>query len=168
VEFNSGKSTPLALNVAPAAPGLFTANGSGKGQASALNDDGSSNGPSYPILAGNVVTVSATGGGATDPAGVDGEIIADPAPALVLPVTASIGGEPATAVSAGPVPGMIGGILQIQLVVPADLSGEVPVVVSIGGIPSQDGVTLVVQQPPTLPVDEMRRSVPGSIRRPRQ
>jgi uncharacterized protein (TIGR03437 family) len=168
VEYNGGKSNPMPLVVAASAPGLFTADGSGVGQASVLNEDGTGNDLYNPAAPGTVVTFSATGGGMTTPAGVDGALISDPAPVLSLPVTMTIGDEPATVVSAGPVPGLVGGILQIQAMVPADDSGEVLAVLSIGGNPSQPGVTLVVQ-PSLPPDDEMRRPVlPRSVRSPRQ
>ena len=132
-----------------------------------VNPDGTLNDVNHPVAAGAYVEMYGTGLGQTNPAGVDGAIVTDPAPVLLQTVGMTIGDEPATVISAGPVPGLVSGILQIQAVVPADLDGTVPVVASIGGIPSQAGVTLVVQQ--MLPVDEMRRPVlPRFVRSPRQ
>ena len=56
---------------ANAAPGIFTADGSGRGAAAALNQDGSSN-RGNPAPAGSVVTFFATGEGLTQPAVLDG------------------------------------------------------------------------------------------------
>jgi uncharacterized protein (TIGR03437 family) len=169
VQYNGGTSVPLALAVAPAAPGLFTWDGSGVGEAAAMNADGSTNEIHNPALAGSLVTFTATGGGATSPASVDGSINSSIAPSLLLPVTMQIGNESATIVSVAPAPGLVSGILQIQASVPSDLSGTVPVMLWIGGIPAQSGVTLEVQQPVLPPADAMRHpALPAAVRGPRQ
>jgi uncharacterized protein (TIGR03437 family) len=170
VQYNGGTSAPLALAVAPAAPGLFTWDGSGVGEAAAMNADGNTNGIYNPALAGSLVTFTATGGGATSPASVDGSFNSAVAPpSLLLPVTMQIGNESATIVSVVPAPGVVSGILQIQASVPSDLSGTVPVMLWIGGIPAQSGVTLEVWQPVLPPVDAMRHpALPAAVRGPRQ
>jgi len=135
-----------------------------------MNADGSTNGIYNPALAGSLVTFTATGGGATSPASVDGSFNSAIAlPSLLLPVTMQIGNEPAAIVDVDPAPGLVSGILQIQATVPSDLSGTVPVMLWIGGIPAQSGVTLEVQQPVLPPADAMRRpALPAAVRGPRQ
>ena len=144
VEFNGEKSDPVTLAVAPAAPGVFTLNTTGAGEISAVNEDGTQNLVGNPAPAGSVVTFSATGGGQTRPSGVDGAILSDAVPNLLLPVSVQMGDEECEIISAGPIAGMVSGFLQIKARIPADLLGTVPVVLNIGGIPSQPGVTLEV------------------------
>jgi uncharacterized protein (TIGR03437 family) len=63
-----------------------------------------------------------------------------------LPVV-TIGGAAATVQYAGPLPGGMLGVMQINAVVPAGVTAgnAVPVTVSVGGTVSQAGVTLVVK-----------------------
>jgi len=65
----------------------------------------------------------------------------------VATVTARIGGTAANVQYAGPSPGSIEGLLQVNAVVPDDIPSDpaVPVVVTIGGVPSQAGVTIAVR-----------------------
>ena len=162
VEFNSQKSTAVALNVAASAPGLFTADGSGLGQANVIDEDGSPNDQDSPAPGGTVVTLLATGGGQTNPAGVDGSILGSVVPQLTLPVLVQMGGETCANVTAAPAAGLVSGIVQISAQVPSDLSGTVDVVVTIGGNPSQSGVTLEVLPSDAMPV----ASRPVPLRRP--
>ena len=50
---------------AATAPGVFTADGSGRGQAAAVNQDGTRNGPGAPAAGGSVLSLFATGEGQT-------------------------------------------------------------------------------------------------------
>lgn len=143
VEFLGVRSNALTLPVQPATPGLFTANSSGQGPAAALNGDLSINNASNPADRGGVVILYLTGGGQTDPPSSDG-VIAAQADKTALAVTASIGGQPAEVLYAGSAPGIVAGVLQVNLRVPA-VSGTVPVVVTINGVASQANVTVAVR-----------------------
>jgi uncharacterized protein (TIGR03437 family) len=59
----------------------------------------------------------------------------------------TIGGAPATVQYAGPLPGGMLGVIQINALVPAGFTpgNAVPVTVDIGGAVSQAGVTLVIK-----------------------
>jgi uncharacterized protein (TIGR03437 family) len=138
-------SAPVAVAGAPTAPGVFTVDGSGRGQAAALNQDGTRNETAAPASPGSVLSLLATGEGQTLPAGVDGKVATAPAPQPVATVTATIGGVAAEVRSAGGIAGQIAGVMQVNVVVPAGLSGAVPVVITIGGVASQPGVTAVVR-----------------------
>jgi uncharacterized protein (TIGR03437 family) len=145
VEAGGQITSPLSVSVAPSSPGLFTVDSSGKGQATAYNQDGSMNGSASPAAPGSAVTLYETGEGQTGPAGIDGVIATSPAPVPVLPVTATVGGLPAQVISYGGAPGMVAGIMQITVQVPASLpAGNAPVVVQVGGFSSQPGVTIAV------------------------
>ena len=49
-------------------PGIFTATGTGQGQAAVLNQDGTYNSPSNPAPRGSVIVFYAVGAGAMTPA----------------------------------------------------------------------------------------------------
>jgi len=46
---------------------------------------------------------------------------------------------------AGAAPGLIAGVMQVNLVVPGGLSGAVSVVLTVGGVASQGGVTVMLK-----------------------
>jgi uncharacterized protein (TIGR03437 family) len=62
-----------AVQMNLASPGLFTTDGSGRGQVRAINQDGSINSPENPAPRGSVVTLFATGQGVVPGAPPDGE-----------------------------------------------------------------------------------------------
>jgi endo-1,4-beta-xylanase len=145
-EYNGVKSNPVTMPVAQAAPGIFSANSTGTGQGSVLNQDNSVNATSSPAPAGSVVTVFATGGGAVVGGAINGGVAPPVAGNQVLPLTATIGGLNATVLYSGPAPSLVNGVLQVNLTVPAGLSpGPQPLVIRIGGITSQAGITVSVQ-----------------------
>jgi uncharacterized protein (TIGR03437 family) len=134
--------------VLPATPGIFTADSSGSGQALAANQDYSANSSQNPATAGSVITLYATGGGQTSPIVTDGSVVTagQLLPRPVLAVTALIGGQPATVLYAGGSPGMVAGVMQVNVQVPGGLpAGPVPVTLQVGGQSSQSGVTIAVR-----------------------
>jgi uncharacterized protein (TIGR03437 family) len=143
-QFQGQSTAPVIVPLEPAAPGIFTANSSGSGQAGAINQDGSPNGPSRPAAAGSFLTLFLTGEGQTIPGGIDGKIAVSPAPAPQQDVAVTIGGKPATVQYAGGAPGAVAGVMQLNVRVPSGVSGSVPVIVSVGGVQSQPGVTVAV------------------------
>jgi uncharacterized protein (TIGR03437 family) len=141
-------SPPATIAIVPSAPGIFTTNGSGVGQAAALNQDGSMNSPIGPATAGSVIVLYATGGGSMNPSSQDGQITPlSPLPQLQLPVTVLIGNQPAVVQYAGAAPGLIAGVLQINAVIPANTpaGSSVPVSIQIGQPVSPPGVFIAVQ-----------------------
>ena len=137
VQYLSQAPAQTTVAVAAAAPAIFTADYSGKGQAIALNQDGSKNAPSAPAPQQSLVTLYATGLGETSPPGVDGQIAGNPLPVPVLPVTATVGGQPATVLAASAMPGAIEGTFQLQIQLPVVVAGPaVPVVVQVGSFVS--------------------------------
>jgi uncharacterized protein (TIGR03437 family) len=145
VQSAGAASAPVAAAVAPTAPGVFTADGSGRGQAAAVNQDGTQNSTAAPAAAGSVLSLYATGEGQTLPAGVDGKLGASPLPQPVAAVTATIGGAAAEVRYAGGAPGLIAGVMQVNVVVPAGVSRTAAVVLTVGGVASQGGVTVAVR-----------------------
>lgn len=118
-------TAPFTAAVTFTAPGIFTADATGSGQARALNSDGSANGSTRPALVGSSITFFATGEGVAN-----------------APVTVTIGGRVAPIESAArPLPG----VLQVTVTAPAGITGRQPLVLSAGNAASQDGVFVVIQ-----------------------
>ena len=151
VSFQGHTSSVFQASSAPTAPALFTANGSGTGPAAAFNQDQSYNSPSSPAAKGSLVVLFITGEGQTAPAGVTGSVTTlsntlslTPQPAL--PVGVLINGQPALIMFYGEAPGLVSGVMQLNVQIPADApSGSLPLQVSVGGNSSQKGVTISVQ-----------------------
>jgi uncharacterized protein (TIGR03437 family) len=147
VQSQNVTSAPFNLSVASQIPGIFTLNGSGTGQAAAINNkDGSINSAAHPAKVGDYVQLYITGAGQTNPAGTDGLIAAGPGPVPVGAVKVSIGGQIATVNFAGGAPGAVAGVIQVNAQIPTGITagGAVPVVVQVGTSNSQPGVTLAV------------------------
>jgi uncharacterized protein (TIGR03437 family) len=144
---NDGKvSAALTIAVTNSAPALFTANSTGKGQGAILNQDGSLNSALNPAAKGSAIVLYATGAGETNPNGVDGLIAGSVLPKPVLPVSATIDGIAATVAYAGAAPGLVAGIMQVNVQIPDGVSsGVVPVVLKVGASTSPSGVTLSVR-----------------------
>ena len=146
VEYRGVPSQPILFAPVDSAPGLFSADASGRGPGAILNQDYSLNSASNPAPAGSVVLLYATGEGATDPAGIDGKVTTDILARPKLPVTVTIGGLPAEVLYAGAAPGIVAGGLQINVRIPAGLTSRNPeVVVNVGVKASQVGLTVAVQ-----------------------
>jgi uncharacterized protein (TIGR03437 family) len=145
VQYQGQSSAAFNLSVATVTPGLFTLDGSGAGQAAAVNQDGSLNGGAHAAKAGSFVSLYVTGAGQTNPGGSDGHLAAVPLPLPVLPVTVTIGGKPAATNYAGSAPGSVEGVIQVNAQIPSGLAaGNVPVVVVVGTSSTQPGVTVAV------------------------
>ncbi len=150
VTFLGQSSNAMQEAVATTAPGLFTANASGTGPGAILNQNLSVNSPSNPAAPGSVVVLYLTGEGQTSPAGVTGSVtqaLASPpyTPSPLLPVAALVNNSPATIEFAGEAPGIVAGVLQVNVLIPVGTpAGAIPVAVSIGGRFTQNGVTVSV------------------------
>lgn len=133
VSYNGVPTNTVTLPVVASAPAIFSVDGSGKGQAAILNEDGTNNSPDSPAQAGSIIVLYATGAGQTQPAGVDGKIAHDVQPTPVLPVSVSVGGLPADLIYAGAAQDAVAGMLQVSVRIPDGLaSGAVPVTLTIG------------------------------------
>jgi uncharacterized protein (TIGR03437 family) len=141
ISIQSGGQTygPVELPVAPAQPGLFTRDGSGQGQAAILNQDGTLNSITNPAPAGSVVAVYMTGVGEYKQRIADGSLgpLEPPFPSPVLGVSATINGEQGLVLFVGQAPGLIAGVVQVNLQVPDDAtSGMATLVVYVGNYAS--------------------------------
>jgi uncharacterized protein (TIGR03437 family) len=140
VSYRGQATTAYSIPVAASAPGLFTSAETGSGEVVAFNQDGSLNRTSNPAARGSVAVLFATGDGMEDPSGQDGVVNGDIIRAPMLQVSATIDGQAAQVLFAGSAPGLLAGVLQVEVVVPAAASaGAQPVVLTIGG--ARDSLT---------------------------
>jgi uncharacterized protein (TIGR03437 family) len=130
VQRNGTESEARQVPVRSAAPGLFTLDASGQGQAAAVNEIGTVNGPSAPARRGTIVLLYGTGfeSGAT--------------------VRIRIGGADADVLYAGGVSWGVPGLIQINMRIPAAaaVGAAIPLTVEVAGVPAQNGVTLAIAQ----------------------
>ena len=153
VTYQGMTSNALTVPVQATAPGIFAADGSGKGGGAILNQDYSLNVRLNPAARGSVIAIYLTGAGVTNPASVDGAItgVTPPFPALPqsVAVGVTIGGvavPAANIVYSGAAPEAVEGLTQFDVVIPATVTPgpSVPIVVTIGGVSSQTGITVSV------------------------
>jgi uncharacterized protein (TIGR03437 family) len=146
------------LLVSAAAPGVFTANQSGSGQAAVLNQDFTVNSSSNPAPAGSIVSIYGTGQGQVSPAVSDGSAAGSSPLSNTVAVptssgTACLNNQPSMCVAIGSgfgdvkysglAPGYIG-LWQINVLIPSGATGAVPIRVVINGTPSNT-VTVAVR-----------------------
>lgn len=149
VRYGDRTSVPFPLDTAATNPAIFTADGSGIGQAAVLNQDQSDNAATNPAAKGSTVILFLTGEGQTSPPGVTGKLtaMARRTPQPVLPVAVLIGGQPASVEFYGEAPGVISGVMQLSVRIPSNApSGDVAISVTIGGDSSPNGVTVSVRE----------------------
>jgi uncharacterized protein (TIGR03437 family) len=149
-------SNAFPLTTAVTAPGIFTANGTGTGQAAIAQYDNKgnyqgTNSASTPAKVGWILSVYMTGEGVVTPAATTGAVTVAtstppylPQPLYVPNVT--IGGQPVTLGGYGDASGLVSGVLQVNAVVPSGAgTGPVALTVSLGGNSAQTGVTVYLQ-----------------------
>jgi uncharacterized protein (TIGR03437 family) len=139
-----------------ASPGLFTANATGSGQVSALNQDNTVNDGTHPAKAGTYIQLFATGQGVVNGMPPDGQ----PAPLSPL-ITTTL--KPDVFINAtqlpgsdvqfsGLAPGYVG-LWQINAKIPANVPpGNVSVFISVNGIPSALDATGTIRRVTTINV----------------
>ena len=135
VSYQGQTSAPYKVEVATSAPGIFSSNGTGAGQAAAVNADGSLNDAAHPVKIGGSLSLYATGEGQTTPAGQDGKVTGTAQlPRPLLNVKVSVDGQEAPVTYAGAVPGQVAGMMQIVIQIPLSVRpcGYVPVFVQVG------------------------------------
>ncbi|HVO98891.1 MAG TPA: hypothetical protein VMT15_12525 [Bryobacteraceae bacterium] len=158
VSYQSQQSAGITQTVANQAPGIYTFSATGAGQAAALNQNGTFNGPAAGIIiggqpinttpasAGQVIAIYMTGGGQTNPQSTTGTVTPTSPYYLISGVTATINGVPATVAFAGAAPALVTGVIQVNLVVPPNVHGNnLSLLVTINGSTSLIGPTVAVQ-----------------------
>ena len=135
VQYN-GKSTTSVTALDMTSPGFFTSSANGLGQVLAVNQDGSLNSSTNPAQRGSIVTFYATGAGQLMPPTPDGKIISAPLPIPTQPASVRIGGKVGQVLYAGPAPGEVSGVLQINAMIPMDAPTGIDSVYLVLGINS--------------------------------
>lgn len=146
LEYRGRLTNSLTLNVAAAAPGLFTADASGRGGGAFLNENGSLNTEDSPAARGSIVVLYATGLGAMRPALADGELASPPYAQPIAPFKVFIAERECEVLYAGAAPGLVAGLVQLNVRVPSDIApGLVPVIVEAASARSARTVGLAVR-----------------------
>jgi uncharacterized protein (TIGR03437 family) len=153
-----GLSNTFNIALTAFAPGLFTADGTGKGIPSAwgfrLNQNGALIEPGYALSAttpaklGDVLVLMATGLGAVSPPVANGQNSLDQLRTADTTPTVLIGGVPAQVIFAGLSPQFVG-VNQINAtIVSGTPTGDaVPLQLQVGGITTTDKVTMAISGP---------------------
>ncbi len=139
VESNGIVSETVTLPVLPDRLGVFSADGSGNGQAAILNQDGTLNGPSNPARPGSAITIYGTGGLPNAIAiAISNEIEAYP--------EVDGGAEDYRYYAPILYAGVTGGLLQVNVQLPTGVpSGSaVPLHIRSGGLPIEQSLTIAI------------------------
>jgi uncharacterized protein (TIGR03437 family) len=136
----SAASNTVTLNVPPAAPGIFTTNGT---QAIVQNPNGSINSSTSPAHVGDVLVAYLTGGGAVNSSSWStGEASPAGPSSVTSPYSLTVGGQAARVGYLGLTPAFVG-LYQANFTVPSLAPGTYPVVVTVAGNAS-NSVTIAV------------------------
>ena len=140
-------SSIWTLPVSTSDPALFTLDGSGHGQAAALNADGSLNGASNPAIRGKFITLFGSGFGEWNQLVPDGAVIDSSLTTVKTPVSVTIGGTDARVLYAGGAPGLVNGVVVVNAEIPLGVApGDIlAVVVTVGDKSSPANVTVAIK-----------------------
>jgi uncharacterized protein (TIGR03437 family) len=117
----SGLDETTTLSVVDATPFPFYNNVGEEAYAAALNQDGTVNSSANPAQQGSIVSVFANGAGVYDPPQADGVLAGLPLASPVLPVSVIDNfGRDLPVLYAGAAPGLVAGVLQVNLQLPQD------------------------------------------------
>jgi uncharacterized protein (TIGR03437 family) len=135
-------SAAFNIDIQASAPGIFTASGT----AAAINLDGGVNGPTEPVPVGSAISVFLTGTAPLEANVVDGAAALPGSTAnAAANVSATLGGEPAPVLYAGPAPNFVG-LIQVNLTVPALPTGSFPLVITVNGKATNPALVYVQAQ----------------------
>ena len=145
VEYLGFQSTPFLMPVLGSKPALFTVDGSGQGPGALLNQNGSVNTQNNRAARESVIVLYATGAGAMTPAGQAGRVAAGIS-SLNQQTLVTINGSPAVVLYAGNAPGLVEGVVQINVKMPFNtVPGQNSISVQIGAVATTSNVTVWVE-----------------------
>lgn len=152
VEYGGILSNTMSMTSVAASPGLYTLNGTGMGQAVAFHSDPAKNDlvlntETAQASKGFIMTLYATGAGVVAPAPSDGTIATGASPSNFPGVSVLFGEVPGEVLYAGVSPGLITGILQINVRLPegVPVGKAVPVTLRVGSASSPAGTTVSIK-----------------------
>ncbi len=135
VTSNGSPSNSARLGVVEATPGVFTSGSAWQNYpiAAALNQDGSINSASNPAAAGSIVSIFATGLGALTTQPTDGSLMVGPVlPSLGTQVLVGSGAQFLDILYAGPAPGEVAGVMQVNFRLPSTVTGAPSIIMFVG------------------------------------
>jgi uncharacterized protein (TIGR03437 family) len=147
VDSRTRRSAPVALQVAQSSPAVFSVAQNGQGPGLFYHANYTLISSANPAQKGESIFFYATGEGQTDPTGLDGYLVdvarlAKPA----LPIEVTIGGQKAELQYGGSAPGLISGVMQVNVKVPTNIgSGDQQVALKVGTASSPSTITIAVQ-----------------------
>jgi uncharacterized protein (TIGR03437 family) len=116
----NGSATELPITAQAAAPGIITTDGLAYGDAVATNQDGTANSHTNPAAPGSILTLFMTGLGVTSPLLQAGTVASNPgALAAGASVQVTLYRSICPVLYAGPAPGDLAGIYQVNIQVPS-------------------------------------------------
>jgi uncharacterized protein (TIGR03437 family) len=148
VVYNNKTSEVTTVPVGLSAPGIFTADATGSGQAAALNKDLTVNSAANPAHIGDDIVLYVTGEGQTSPPGTDGKIATGSTlPSPLQDVRVTINGIPAVIDYKGAAPSLVAGVMQLNVQIPSGFApgNAIPVIVTVGGVASPFATIAVTQ-----------------------
>ena len=147
VVINKGKaSAPMTVDLKKVVPRVFTAFGTGSGQAAAVNKSGVLNGGAAPASVGSYLSFWVTGLADTSDPEFDPAAIAEDADPLPFPIRVYIGGQQQILLYAGTAPGMLEAVTQINIQIAPDTpKGKQPILIVVGAEESPETTTVVVE-----------------------
>jgi uncharacterized protein (TIGR03437 family) len=120
----NGAAAVASAQVAAVAPGIFTVDLTGAGQAVVLNQDGTLNSSAHPAARGSVLTLWVTGLGMLSQSYADGEIVTGGLGSVTNSFTLNLVGPaafPMDILYAGQAPDMVAGAVQLNARIPNDV-----------------------------------------------
>jgi uncharacterized protein (TIGR03437 family) len=146
VSYQGQASAVFTIPLVQSAPSFFTLNQTGAGQVAAINTvDGTVNTAVNPVRIGEYISLWVTGEGQTSPAGVDGKVGGSTPPHPVQPWSATVNGIPALVQYAGGAPGLVAGLMQLNVQIPSGVQpgGYVSVVLQVGSTSTTAGAVWI-------------------------
>lgn len=146
VVYQGVRSDATTVPLYDTAPILFTADGSGRGRGAIVNQNGAINAPGSGAARGTVVQIYGAGGGLFERDVLSGSVV-DATGRFRATASVFIAGTQADVFYAGPAPGQVAGVFQINAYVPQEIvpGSALPITVRIGAGFSQQGVTMAVE-----------------------
>ncbi len=154
VRRGAASSQPRTVQVAAFSPAIFTATGSGAGQAIAINLDGTLAAPegsipglnTHPVERGGAVVILCNGLGSVNPPAQTGSNSLDTLRRTTTMPRVLVGARPADIFFSGLSP-EFPGVNQLNVAIPADapVGSAVPLQIEIGGITTSALVTIAVR-----------------------
>jgi uncharacterized protein (TIGR03437 family) len=157
IKYLGQTSNAFPITLAATAPGIFSANGSGTGQAAVAQYNTAGNyagvnSASNPASKGWYLVIYMTGEGVVNPAATTGSVTQVSATPPITPQpyyvpVVLIDNQPATVAFYGEASGFVSGVLQVNVLVPQTTThtGPVNLSISLGSASSQANITVSLQ-----------------------